>query len=49
MWGTNEVEWVENGNDNGVGGVITMWRKIAFIQAILLMGVIIVLLRGNGG
>jgi len=42
MWGVNDVEWVENGNDNGAGGVITMWRRNCFHQVILLMRVIIV-------
>jgi len=31
MWGTNEVEWVENGNVNNARGVITMWRENCFM------------------
>ena len=31
MWGTNEVEWVQNGNDNKFGGVLIMWRKKCFL------------------
>ena len=30
MWGSNEIEWVVNGNVNNVEGVITMWRKSCF-------------------
>jgi len=30
MWGINEVEWAQNGNDNGAGWVITMWRRNFF-------------------
>jgi len=30
MWGSNEIEWVVNGNVNNAGGVITMWRKSCF-------------------
>jgi len=31
LWGSNEVEWIENGNENNVGGVITMWRRNCFL------------------
>jgi len=31
MWGTNKVEWVVNKNDNGEGGVITMWKRNHFL------------------
>jgi len=30
LWGSNEIEWVENGANNSVGGLITMWRKSCF-------------------
>ena len=30
LWGTNEVEWVENKAVNSAGGVITMWSNKAF-------------------
>jgi len=31
MWGTNEVDWVENGIKNNAGEVITMWRRSCFL------------------
>ncbi|XP_068498435.1 uncharacterized protein [Phaseolus vulgaris] len=30
LWGTNEVDWVENKAVNSAGGVITMWSNRAF-------------------
>jgi len=30
LWGSNEVDWVENGASNNVGGIITVWRKGCF-------------------
>ena len=30
LWGTNEVDWVENKVVNNAGGVITMWSNRAF-------------------
>jgi len=30
LWGTNEIEWVENKAINSAGGVITMWSKKSF-------------------
>ena len=31
LWSSNEVEWIENANENNVGGVITMWRRNCFL------------------
>jgi len=30
MWGSNEVDWVENGASNSAGGILTVWRKSCF-------------------
>ena len=30
LWGTNEIEWVENKAINSAGGVLTMWSKKSF-------------------
>jgi len=30
LWGSNEIEWVENGANNSARGLITMWRKSCF-------------------
>jgi len=30
LWGSNDVDWIENGAVNNGGGLITMWRKNAF-------------------
>ena len=30
LWGSNEIEWVENGTVNNAGGIITMWRRSSF-------------------
>ena len=30
IWGTNEVDWVENKAVNSAGGVITMWSNKVF-------------------
>jgi len=30
LWGSNEIDWVENGAINNAGGIITMWRRSSF-------------------
>jgi len=30
MWGSNEIDWVENGAINNAGGIITVWRRSCF-------------------
>ena len=30
LWGSNEIEWLENGAVNNAGGIITMWRRSSF-------------------
>jgi len=46
MWGTNEVE---NGNDNNVSGVITMWRKNEFFLCNAINGNNYIIIEGEGG
>jgi len=38
LWGSNEIEWVENGASNNVGGLITIWRKNCFQMSRFLNG-----------
>jgi len=38
MWGTNEVDWVENGVENNAEGLITMWRKCCFLLSNFING-----------
>jgi len=30
LWGSNEIDWVENKACNSVGGVLTMWSSKSF-------------------
>jgi len=30
MWGSNEIDWIENGVINNAGGIITLWRRSCF-------------------
>jgi len=30
LWGSNEIEWMENGAVNNAGGIITRWRRSSF-------------------
>jgi len=30
MWGSNEIDWIENGAINNAGGIITLWRRSCF-------------------
>jgi len=29
LWGSNDIDWVENGAVNNLGMFITMWRRTA--------------------
>jgi len=30
LWGSNEIEWMENGAVNNAGEIITIWRRSSF-------------------
>jgi len=53
LWGTNEVDWVENKAINKAGGVLTMWSKKSFQLSSFVNGRNFTILeglwkRGNG-
>jgi len=46
LYGSNEVDWVENGASNSVGGIITVWRKNCFQMSRFFNGMIFSIIEG---
>jgi len=46
LWGSNEIDWEENGVINNVGGVITMWRRNNFNMSSYFNGKIYSVIEG---
>jgi len=47
MWGTNDIDWVERGADNNVGGVITIWRRSRFHLVNVITGMNFCIIEGE--